>query len=117
MTPVDVPREHAPLADGPDALGDRPSAGRWLVGLRSPLTLWWRCPTCDGQIPLYPAEVGADGVTELPVLHSRRCLSEEPTCSWDRHLRLLDYDRDEVDRATRRAAEQPPPTTDRERRR
>lgn len=86
-------REEHGLPDVHDALGERPRSGQWVMGLRDPKVIWWRCPTCDGQVPLARDEVARDGYVEpgdMP--HSQRNEAGRPMCSWSRGLFLRSFD-------------------------
>ena len=93
-SPHPVPREPTPLPHEKDLLKDRPGPGYWVMGLRQPIYVWWRCPLCLGQVPLDPGrDLGSDGVVkEEDVVHSYGNNTGEPKCSWILPLRLLDYE-------------------------
>jgi hypothetical protein len=90
-----VPREYEPLKDVyPNALGDRPQPGHWVMGLRAPLLVWWKCPLCKGQVPLEPRfDIDDDG-NVTSVRHSRGNREGNPRCNWERPLKLLHYQDD-----------------------
>lgn len=85
------PKEPDPLPDLPDALGDRSVPGWWVFSLREPTMVWWRCPTCKGQIPLAPGmDIDPNGFVS-DVVHTLGNKEGEPFCDWNLPLSLIGY--------------------------
>lgn len=91
--PHPVPREPRPLfPEEKNVLGDRPAPGYWIMGLRKPIFVWWRCPLCLGRVPIEPTnDLDAEGVAKN-VSHHHGNEHGQPLCSWILPLRLLDYE-------------------------
>lgn len=88
--PAQVPRQTRPLADVLPA--DFLEPGHWVLGLYEPRVLWWRCPSCEGVVPLSPYDdIDADGLVEDPV-HGLGNVEGTPFCEWRQPLRLRGYD-------------------------
>ena len=97
MKLVDTPRKAVTLVDRSDGspLGEHPAAGHWVLGLHAPLLLWWRCPTCEGVVPIDHDEVNEEGLVFDSMTHTEGNAPGRPFCSWSDGLRLLDYDAEE----------------------
>lgn len=76
----------------PGSLADHmPRPGRWLMGSQEPKMAWWRCPTCEGQVPLRPeVDIDATGFVEC-LTHSEANNSQLELCEWNTPVQLLNY--------------------------